>query len=111
MGNYSYYKEKETEPAEPATEKLPSKPAAAPVKNTFPSPAAAAPVKENRTPVNTARLERAEMKIAELEATLKMYEVQMNDASPEDLIRLTKDYEETEAALAVAYEKWGELAP
>lgn len=111
MGNYSYYKEKETEPAEPATEKLPSKPAAAPVKNTFPSPAAAAPVKENRTPVNTARLERAEMKIAELEATLKMYEVQMNDASPDDLIRLTKDYEETEAALAVAYEKWEELAP
>lgn len=112
MGNYSYYKEKETEPAEPATEKLPPKPAAAPVKNTFPSPVAAtAPVKENRTPVNAARLERAEMKIAELEATLKMYEVQMNDASPEDLIRLTKDYEETEAALAVAYEKWEELAP
>ena len=54
------------------------------------------------------------MKIAELEATLKMYEVQMNQTEnqtdADKMVELTQSYENTQQKLDEYYEKWEELA-
>lgn len=54
------------------------------------------------------------MKIAELEATLKMYEVQMNlpdvQTDADKMMELTRLYDETQAQLDAAYETWEQLS-
>ena len=54
------------------------------------------------------------MKIAELEATVKMYEVQLslpeNMADSQKLMTLNEQYEKTVEALQQAYETWETLA-
>ena len=54
------------------------------------------------------------MKISELEATVKMYEFQLNQpenqTDPEKAMELTALYERTQAELEAAYEKWEELS-
>ena len=111
-GNYSYYKEKEAELLALQAEKeyfknsvREDKKASTIVTVTVPATDRA----RKTQPINLKQLEEIEMKIAELEATLKMYEVQMNTASPEALTDLNKAYSETEKALQMAYEKWEKL--
>ena len=111
-GNYSYYKEKEAELLALQAEKeyfknsvREDKKASTIVTVTVPATDRA----RKTQPINLKQLEEVEMKIAELEATLKMYEVQMNTASPEALTDLNKAYSETEKALQTAYEKWEKL--
>ena len=61
-----------------------------------------------------AKLQKLELKIAELEATLKMYEVKMNmpenQTDAEAMMSLTEAYEAAQAELDDAYEKWETLA-
>lgn len=111
-GNYSYYKEKEAELLALQAEKeyfknsvREDKKASTIVTVTVPATDRA----RKTQPINLKQLEEIEMKIAELEATLKMYEVQMNTASPEALTDLNKAYSEMEKALQTAYEKWEKL--
>lgn len=109
-GNYSYYREKENESAAANTNAADTAPqATATQENAYPETPAATPVKvvSGSTP---QRLEQAEIKIAELEATLKMYEVQMNSASSDELVALNEAYERTKEDLTAAYECWEMLA-
>lgn len=124
LGNYTYYREKEREAAELAAQKeaetaqpIKSVKPAAPVKDSAPQEKTepkAAPKEKEMSYGQAQKLEKVELKIAELEATLKMYEVQMNDPSNQTdadaMTELTKEYEETQQKLDEAYAKWEELA-
>ena len=88
--------------------------AAAPaVKKAEPAPAVKAPAKAPAYG-QAAKLEKIEMKIAELEATIKMYEVQMNmpqnQTDADAMMELTREYEAAQAQLDEAYEKWEALS-
>ena len=112
-GNYSYYKEKEAELLALQAEKQYFKNSVREDKKASTTVTVTVPATDRARktqPINLKQLEEIEMKIAELEATLKMYEVQMNTASPEALTDLNKAYSETEKALQTAYEKWEKLA-
>lgn len=54
------------------------------------------------------------MKIAELEATVKMYEFQLNQpenqTNPDKALELTGLYETTKQKLDEAYDTWAELS-
>jgi ATP-binding cassette subfamily F protein 3 len=118
LGNYTYYREKEREAAELAAQELAEqekdkvKASPAAVK----SPARAVPAVESRLPFQkktygaAQKIAQIEMKIAELEATIKMYEVQMNEPANQidsaKMMELTNLYEETRLKLDAAYEKW-----
>lgn len=97
--------------AEDEIEALPEKDTAA-KKSSAPAPAA----KVQKAPVygQEAKLQKLELKIAELEATLKMYEVKMNmpenQTDAEAMMSLTADYEAAQAKLDAAYEEWESLA-
>lgn len=111
-GNYSYYKEKEAELLALQAEKQYFKNSVREDKKSSTIVTVTVPATDRARktqPINLKQLEEIEMKIAELEATLKMYEVQMNTASPEALTDLNKAYSETEKALQTAYEKWEKL--
>ena len=122
VGNYSYYREKVRE-AQEAAEKAAAeaqgssqaqeKAVAPAVKKAEPAPAVKAPAKAPAYG-QAAKLEKIEMKIAELEATIKMYEVQMNmpqnQTDADAMMELTKEYEVAQAQLDEAYEKWEALA-
>lgn len=129
LGNYTYYREKEKEAADLAAQELAEKEAeqhavsrtdtkAASVVPTKPAKAAAVPTptvkKKESSYGNAAKIEKVELKIAELEATLKMYEVQMNQVEnqtePDKMLELTNAYEDTQKQLDVYYEKWEELS-
>ena len=75
-----------------------------------------APPAVKKTPsYGTARkLEQIEMKIAELEATVKMYEFQLNQpenqTDPDKALELTGLYETTKQKLDEAYDTWAELS-
>jgi ATP-binding cassette subfamily F protein 3 len=49
------------------------------------------------------------MEIGRLEATMKMYTVQMS-MNPDNYEELAREYEEAKAKLDKLYEKWDELA-
>ncbi len=119
LGNYTYYREKEREAAElaaqamaeaghtePARRQESIAPAPKPPANT-PQPA---PRQKPPAYGTAAKLEKIELKIAELEATLKMYEVQMNQPELQSdaakMVELTAQYEEAQHALDAAYETW-----
>ena len=111
-GNYSYYKEREAELLALQAEKQYFKNSVREDKKASTTVTVTVPATDRARktqPINLKQLEEIEMKIAELEATLKMYEVQMNTASPEALTDLNKAYSETEKALQTAYEKWEKL--
>lgn len=120
LGNYTYYREKEREAAElalqneaPAAMVKAAVKAAPPREEAKPAKPFTAPPKE-KSYGQTQKLEKVELKIAELEATLKMYEVQLNDpanqADPEALMKITQEYEETQQKLDQAYDTWADLA-
>lgn len=122
VGNYSYYREKVRE-AQEAAEKAAAegqgsspaheKEAAPAARKAEPAPAVKAPAKAPAYG-QAAKLEKIEMKIAELEATIKMYEVQMNmpqnQTDADAMMELTKEYEVAQAQLDEAYEKWEALS-
>lgn len=124
LGNYTYYREKvrqeeETKAAQAAAETAKQVPAkrqeTKPAVKKAAPPAPVAPKAPAAPAYGTqAKIDKIELKIAELEATLKMYEVQMN--MPENqtdaaaMTKLTEEYENTQKKLDEAYEKWEELS-
>lgn len=125
LGNYTYYREKEKEAADLAAQELAERLAEEGQKKTTASKAAAPaekPIKEEKTQpkrkepaYGTAlKVEKIEMKIAELEATLKMYDVEMNlpqnQTDPDKMMELTAAYEDTQSKLDEAYETWEQLS-
>lgn len=126
LGNYTYYREKEREAAElqaqEAAEQGTGKTEEKQEEKRPSSQTAAQPVKAVDTPAvkkapsyGTARkLEQIEMKIAELEATVKMYEFQLNQpenqTDPDKAMELTGLYECTQQKLDEAYDTWAELS-
>lgn len=108
LGNYSYYKEKkkdleafekdrnggveETEKA--AEERVPEKEHQA---------------KAEPSAADVSKMSHVEMEIGRLEATMKMYTVQMS-MNPDNYEELAREYEEAKAKLDKLYEKWDELA-
>ena len=115
VGNYSYYREKVREAAALAAEDTPQ---SLPEKDTAAKKPSASvqTAKIQKAPVygQEAKLQKLELKIAELEATLKMYEVKMNmpenQTDAEAMMSLTAAYEAAQAELDDAYEKWETLA-
>lgn len=121
LGNYTYYREKVQEAADIAAQeaaegeggrKAPEPKKQAPEKSApAASPKAAAP---KTLYGKEGKLEKIELKIAELEATLKMYEVQMNrqenQTDAAKMTELTALYGETKKALDEAYDAWAALA-
>ena len=129
LGNYTYYREKEKEAADLAAQELAEKEAeqralpridtkaasGMPTKPTKAEAVTAPTVKKKESSYgNAIKIEKVELKIAEMEATLKMYEVQMNQAEnqtdPDKMLELTKAYEDTQKQLDAYYEKWEELS-
>ena len=125
LGNYTYYREKEKEAAELAAQEQAEKEEAnlRTAKKERIAPAAKAPAKPAASPApkkkessygKEAKLEKIEMKIAELEATLKMYEVQMNQienqTDADKMAELSQSYETTQQSLDEYYEKWEDLS-
>lgn len=121
LGNYTYYREKIREAAELAAqaaaeaEKEKPKAKVAPVIKEELKAAPVPKAKAKEVSYGTAqKLDKIEMKIAELEATIKMYEVQLNDPSNQvdtkKMMDLTKEYEEIQEKLDKAYEMWEELS-
>jgi ATP-binding cassette subfamily F protein 3 len=126
LGNYTYYREKEREKEELAAQAAQESGQAVPQKATA-LPVAAmsrevvakkevppAPIRKEQSYGTTQKIEKIEMKIAELEATIKMYEFQMNQpenqTDADKMLELTKQYEEAQAKLDAAYEKWEALS-
>ncbi len=128
LGNYSYYREKEQEKAELAAQaalengkalapKGKSEIAVAPkaeVPSVVEKAGLPAPVQRQSSYATNQKLDKVEMKIAELEATIKMYEFQMNQpenqTDSDKMMELTKLYGETQKQLDAAYEKWEALS-
>lgn len=109
LGNYSYYKEKEQdleafekdrngeepEETEQETEEI--------VEEKKPSS------RNEPSQADISRLSKVEMEIGRLEATIKMYTVQMS-MTPESYTELAAEYEEAKKKLDKLYEEWDELA-
>lgn len=108
LGNYSYYKEKkqdleafekdrngkEEEEGKEKEEK--------PRENEH-------QVKTEVSAADVSKLSHVEMEIGRLEATMKMYTVQMS-MNPENYAELADEYAEAKKKLDKLYEKWDELA-
>ena len=108
LGNYSYYKEKKQDLE--AFEKDRNGKEEEEEKEKEEKP------RENehqvKTEVSTAdvsKLSHVEMEIGRLEATMKMYTVQMS-MNPENYAELADEYEEAKKKLDKLYAKWDELA-
>lgn len=108
LGNYSYYKEKKQDLE--AFEKDRNGKEEEEEKEKEEKP------RENEHQVKTevsaadvSKLNHVEMEIGRLEATMKMYTVQMS-MNPENYAELADEYEEAKKKLDKLYEKWDELA-
>ena len=108
LGNYSYYKEKKQDLE--AFEKDRNGKEVEEEKEKEEKP------RENEHQVKTevsaadvSKLSHVEMEIGRLEATMKMYTVQMS-MNPENYAELADEYEEAKKKLDKLYAKWDELA-
>ena len=108
LGNYSYYKEKKQDLE--AIEKDRNGKEEEEEKEKEEKP------RENEHQVKTevsaadvSKLSHVEMEIGRLEATMKMYTVQMS-MNPEKCAELADEYEEAKKKLDKLYAKWDELA-
>jgi len=108
LGNYSYYKEKKLDleafekdrnGEEPEEEKIEEEPVEEKKSSSRDEPSAA----------DISKLSKVEMEIGRLEATIKMYTVQMS-MTPESYAELAAQYEEAKKKLDKLYEEWDELA-
>ena len=120
LGNYTYYREKEREKEELAAQAAQAaqaevqKKAPEPAKPAVPAPVQPAHTVKKEASYGTAqKIEKIEMKIAELEATLKMYEYEMNEpqnqTDADKMLTLTAAYNGTKNKLDAAYEQWEAL--
>lgn len=114
LGNYSYYKEKLKEQQDIAAltevvEEVAKEDVKSEAKTISPSPSDE-PKKKTNTYMVEKQLAEVEEEIARLEATMKMYEVQL--ANPvvqqdlEEMANISKQLSNTESSLQVLYEKW-----
>lgn len=114
LGNYSYYKEKLKEQQDiAALTEVVEEVAKEDVKSeakTISTPPSDEPKKKTNTYMVEKQLAEVEEEIARLEATMKMYEVQL--ANPvvqqdlEEMANISKQLSDTESSLQVLYEKW-----
>ena len=114
LGNYSYYKEKLKEQQDIAAltevvEEVPKEAVKSEAKTISPSPFDE-PMKKTNTYMVEKQLAEVEEEIARLEATMKMYEVQLaNPVVQQDLAEMeniSKQLSDTESNLQKLYEKW-----
>lgn len=114
LGNYSYYKEKLKEQQDIAAltevvEEVPKEDVKSEAKTISPSPFDE-PKKKTNTYMVEKQLAEVEEEIARLEATMKMYEVQLaNPVVQQDLAEMeniSKQLSDTESSLQKLYEKW-----
>ena len=114
LGNYSYYKEKLKEQQDIAAltevvEEEPKEDVKSEAKTISPSPFDE-PKKKTNTYMVEKQLAEVEEEIARLEATMKMYEVQLaNPVVQQDLVEMeniSKQLSDTESNLQQLYEKW-----
>lgn len=114
LGNYSYYKEKLKEQQDIAAltevvEEVAKEDVKSEAKTISTSPSDD-PKKKTNTYMVEKQLAEVEEEIARLEATTKMYEVQL--ANPvvqqdlEEMANISKQLSDTESSLQVLYEKW-----
>lgn len=114
LGNYSYYKEKLKEQQDIAAltevvEEVAMEDVKSEAKTISTSPSDE-PKKKTNTYMVEKQLAEVEEEIARLEATMKMYEVQL--ANPvvqqdlEEMANISKQLSDTESSLQVLYEKW-----
>ena len=114
LGNYSYYKEKLKEQQDIAAltevvEEVAKEDVKSEAKTISPSPSDD-PKKKTNTYMVEKQLAEVEEEIARLEATMKMYEVQL--ANPvvqqdlEEMANISKQLSDTESSLQTLYEKW-----
>lgn len=114
LGNYSYYKEKLKEQQDiAALTEVVEEVAKEDVKSeakTISTSSSDEPKKKTNTYMVEKQLAEVEEEIARLEATMKMYEVQL--ANPvvqqdlEEMANISKQLSDTESSLQVLYEKW-----
>lgn len=114
LGNYTYYREKEQEAVELSEKKRTEEPAKEAKKISPPAMAAPRNAAAKTPSYGTAQqIDKLEMKIAEWEATLKMYEFQMNQPemqlNPNELTAINNEYMKVQDELEAAYEKWEAL--
>lgn len=107
LGNYSYYKEKKQdleafEKDRNGKEEEEKEKEEKPRENGH-------QVKTEVSAADVSKLSHVEMEIGRLEATMKMYTVQMS-MNPENYAELADEYEEAKKKLDKLYEKWDELA-
>ena len=114
LGNYSYYKEKLKEQLDIAAltevvEEVAKEDVKSEAKTISPSPSDE-PKKKTNTYMVEKQLAEVEEEIARLEATMKMYEVQLaNPVVQQDLAEMeniSKQLSDTESNLQKLYEKW-----
>lgn len=114
LGNYSYYKEKLKEQQDIAAltevvEEVAKEDVKSEAKTISPSPSDE-PKKKTNTYIVEKQLAEVEEEIARLEATMKMYEVQLaNPVVQQDLAEMeniSKQLSDTESNLQKLYEKW-----
>lgn len=114
LGNYSYYKEKLKEQQDIAAltevvEEVPKEDVKSEAKTISTSPSDE-PKKKTNTYMVEKQLAEVEEEIARLEATMKMYEVQLaNPVVQQDLAEMeniSKQLSDTESNLQQLYEKW-----
>lgn len=108
LGNYSYYKEKKQDLEAFEKDRYGKEEEEEKEKEEKP--------RENEHQVKTevsaadvSKLSHVEMEIGRLEATMKMYTVQMS-MNPENYAELADEYEEAKKKLDKLYAKWDELA-
>lgn len=107
LGNYSYYKEKKQdleafEKDRNGKEEEEKEKEEKPRENEH-------QVKTEVSAADVSKLSHVEMEIGRLEATMKMYTVQMS-MNPGNYAELADEYEEAKKKLDKLYEKWDELA-
>lgn len=107
LGNYSYYKEKKQdleafEKDRNGKEEEEKEKEEKPRENEH-------QVKTEVSAADVSKLSHVEMEIGRLEATMKMYTVQMS-INPENYAELADEYEEAKKKLDKLYAKWDELA-
>ena len=108
LGNYSYYKEKKQDLE--AFEKDRNGKEEEEEKEKEEKPRETEhQVKTEVSAADVSKLSHVEMEIGRLEATMKMYTVQMS-MNPENYAELADEYEEAKKKLDKLYAKWDELA-
>ncbi len=112
LGNYSYYREKKRDLEAFERDRQSAEAPAAEKERKDPPPARTArEPKKEASPAAVMRLEQLEMEISRVEATLRMYEMEMNGApSPEALEQAAAAYSAEKEKLDGLYARWEDLA-